>query len=58
MDKPEEAKVARPTTRPTDTGRKFAPEKYKYTFMDESKSATFAQNIDPTVIQPKKIKRN
>jgi len=55
----EEVKVARPTTKPTDKGRKYAPpEKYKYSFMtadDRNKSATFAQNIDPTVIQPKKI---
>lgn len=42
--KEEEVKVARPTTKPTDRGRKFAPEKYKYTFMtdtDRNKSGTF-----------------
>jgi len=54
----EEAKVARATTKATDNGRKYAPEKYKYSFMtddDRNKSNTFRQNLDPTIIQPKKI---
>jgi hypothetical protein len=33
LDKPEEVKVARATTKATDNGRKYAPEKYKYSFM-------------------------
>lgn len=54
-----EGKVARPTTKPTDRGRKY--EKQSYTFWtekDKDKLNTFQQFSDPSVIAPKKLDGN
>lgn len=55
---PEEVKVARPTTKPTDRTKKIGQRKPSYNYFaqqDKEILASFPQTQDPTIIQPKKI---
>ena len=52
----EEAKVARPTTKPTDRTKKLGKQSYTFwTEKDKEKLNSFPQFADPSHIAPKKL---